>query len=77
MTRYKLVIEYDGGGFVGWQRQDNGPSIQAALEDAVAAFCGERVVVTGAGRTDAGVHASGQVIHFDSPVKRPLRVRAT
>ncbi len=65
MTRYKLVIEYDGAGFVGWQRQDNGPSIQAALEDAVAGFCGERVTVAGAGRTDAGVHALGQVAHLD------------
>jgi tRNA pseudouridine38-40 synthase len=65
VTRYKLVVEYDGGGFVGWQRQDNGPSIQAALEDAVAGFCGEQVAVVGAGRTDAGVHALGQVAHLD------------
>ncbi|MEJ2121181.1 MAG: tRNA pseudouridine(38-40) synthase TruA [Alphaproteobacteria bacterium] len=65
MTRYRITLEYDGGGFVGWQRQENGPSIQAALEDAIASFCGERVTVHGAGRTDAGVHALGQVAHFD------------
>jgi tRNA pseudouridine38-40 synthase len=65
MTRYKLTLEYDGGGFVGWQRQNNGPSVQEALEKAVAAFCGETVTSFAAGRTDAGVHALGQVAHVD------------
>jgi tRNA pseudouridine38-40 synthase len=69
MTRYRLVLEYDGGPYVGWQRQDNGPSVQAAIEDAVRAFCAEEVVVHGAGRTDAGVHAEGQVAHLD--IARP------
>ena len=65
MTRFRLTLEYDGAGFVGWQRQDNGPSVQQALEDAVFAFCGERVTAVAAGRTDAGVHALGQVVHLD------------
>jgi tRNA pseudouridine38-40 synthase len=65
MTRYRLTVEYHGGGFVGWQRQDNGPSVQAALEDAVHAFAAERVTVFGAGRTDAGVHALAQVAHLN------------
>ncbi len=65
MTRYKLTLEYDGRGFVGWQRQDNGPSVQAALETAVQRFCAESVCVEAAGRTDSGVHALGQVAHVD------------
>jgi tRNA pseudouridine38-40 synthase len=65
MPRYKLTIEYDGGPFVGWQVQDNGPSVQGVLAVALEAFCGEKVSVQGAGRTDAGVHALGQVGHVD------------
>jgi len=65
MPRYKLTIEYDGGGFVGWQRQANGTGVQQVLEEAIAAFSGTAVVTHAAGRTDAGVHALGQVAHFD------------
>jgi tRNA pseudouridine38-40 synthase len=65
MPRYKLTIEYDGGPYVGWQMQDDGATIQGALTSAIKAFTGERIVVNGAGRTDAGVHALGQVAHID------------
>ncbi len=65
MPRYSIVVEYDGSAFIGWQRQENGPSVQAALEKAIFAFTGERTGVHGAGRTDSGVHALGQVAHFD------------
>jgi tRNA pseudouridine38-40 synthase len=65
MHRYKLVIEYDGTPFVGWQRQANGLSVQEAIETAIGRASGERRVVHAAGRTDSGVHARGQVGHFD------------
>jgi tRNA pseudouridine38-40 synthase len=65
MPRFKLILEYDGAPFVGWQRQENGLSVQEALEDAIFAMTGERSTAHGAGRTDAGVHALGQVAHVD------------
>ncbi len=65
MTRFKLTIEYDGGAYSGWQRQDNALGIQQLIEEAIGEFCGETITLYGAGRTDAGVHASGQVAHFD------------
>lgn len=65
MARYRLRIEYDGGPFCGWQRQDNGPSVQGAIEAAICKLSGEEVRLLAAGRTDAGVHALGQVAHFD------------
>lgn len=65
MPRYKLTIEYDGAPFVGWQSQADGTAVQDVLARAIEGFCGEQVTVHGAGRTDAGVHALGQVAHID------------
>jgi tRNA pseudouridine38-40 synthase len=65
MTRYRITIEYDGRPFSGWQRQNGQISVQGGIEAALHAITGERIAVHAAGRTDAGVHASGQVGHFD------------
>jgi tRNA pseudouridine38-40 synthase len=76
MPRYKIIVEYDGAPFSGWQYQDNSPSVQRTIMTAVEAFSGEKVMVQGAGRTDAGVHALGQVAHFDlSSEREPDTVR--
>ncbi len=73
MPRIKLVLEYDGTHYVGWQFQPNGPSIQGRLKRALQELVGSPVEVVAAGRTDSGVHALGQVVAFDSPVTLPLR----
>lgn len=65
MTRFQLTVEYDGRPFMGWQRQDHGPSVQAVIEQAIAAVTQEQVVVHAAGRTDAGVHAEAMMAHVD------------
>jgi tRNA pseudouridine38-40 synthase len=65
MPRYRITLEYDGTPFVGWQVQAAGASVQGVVTAAITAFCGEQVTLQGAGRTDAGVHALGQVAHFD------------
>jgi tRNA pseudouridine38-40 synthase len=76
MPRYRIIVEYDGTPFSGWQVQINGPSVAGAIADALARLTGKETPVHGAGRTDAGVHALGQVGHFD--LERswdPLRLR--
>ena len=70
MTRWRLTLEYDGGPFMGWQRQDHGPSVQQAIEDALLAMTGEKTAVHAAGRTDAGVHALAMSAHVD--IAKPL-----
>lgn len=73
MPRVRLILEYDGTNYVGWQLQPNGPSVQGRLQRALRELVGQPVEVFAAGRTDAGVHAQGQVVAFDSPVALPLR----
>ena len=65
MPRFRLDIEYDGSAYAGWQRQADQPTVQQAIEQAIAKFCGDIISLRGAGRTDAGVHATGQVAHAD------------
>lgn len=76
MPRYKLTIEYDGTPYVGWQMQENGPSVQGHIARAARAFSGEATIPRGAGRTDAGVHALGQVAHLDLARDWPANVVA-
>ena len=73
VQRVKITVEYDGRGYAGWQRQADQPTIQAALEAAATRLDGQAVTIQGAGRTDAGVHATGQVAHFDLTKERPIR----
>ncbi len=73
MPRYRLDIEYDGSAYAGWQWQAGQPSVQAAIEQAFKSFCGEEVSLRGAGRTDAGVHATGQVAHVDLEKPWPVQ----
>jgi tRNA pseudouridine38-40 synthase len=71
--RIALGVEYDGTDFLGWQRLTHGPTVQGALEQALSRVAAQRIEVTCAGRTDAGVHGRCQVVHFDAPVERDMR----
>jgi tRNA pseudouridine38-40 synthase len=73
MPRYRLTLEYDGSGYNGFQAQTDQPTVQGAVETALTAFCGETVRLAAAGRTDTGVHATGQVISFDLEKDWPAR----
>ena len=76
MPRFRMTVEYDGTPYVGWQMQENGHSVQAALQQAILSLTGETVSIRGAGRTDSGVHAKGQVIHADlSRDWKPYKLR--
>ena len=71
MARIRLTLEYDGTNYSGWQRQINAMSVQQVLEEALEGLTGERIVVTGSSRTDAGVHSLGQTVHFDTASRIP------
>src|SRR5262245_15253686 len=73
MARIALGVEYDGTAFAGWQRQPHARSVQAELQQALASVATHSVELTAAGRTDAGVHALAQVVHFDTTVERPMQ----
>lgn len=73
MTRYRLTVEYDGSGYNGFQAQAGQPTVQGAIETALTAFCGETIRIAAAGRTDTGVHATGQVVSFDLDKAWPER----
>jgi tRNA pseudouridine38-40 synthase len=73
VPRIKLTLEYDGTHYVGWQMQENGPTLQGRLQRALAELFGQSITVTAAGRTDSGVHALGQVVHFDAPKALPMK----
>ncbi len=72
MHNFKMIVEYDGTAYCGWQRQENGLTIQQVLEEAIQVITGEKVTVIGSGRTDAGVHALNQVAHFKSNSRLPV-----
>ena len=71
LARFYLIVEYDGTDYCGWQRQQNGPSVQQTLEEALSRLTGENIACTGSSRTDAGVHAMGLCVHFDSATRIP------
>ena len=71
MKRILITVEYDGTQYAGWQRQTNGLAVQQVLEEALSSCCGQQIRVTGASRTDAGVHALGQAVHFDTDSRIP------